>query len=167
MLAYFYFYAMLCDITGTPLSESYYDFWRAGRGHQTCIDEGAVKVTVYMAVYASILVVCLFGFTFMLGGCTARKQSLSWILVFLWGGLSVLDYWSLCELIAFFDGLEGKEVVSYARNESGFKLCAVWLAETYIYLTTAWESFDNKKEKTKVTKLENGYESIPEKIEEI
>lgn len=168
MAGYFFSYAMGCEKMPGGVStyeKAHYDFWRRSgvRDNLTeCYDETAVNVMAYFSVYVILCILSLLGASCMFCAIKGYNKVYAICVVGAWVWLSIQDFWTLGAMLNYFESvitngddipqsIEG--VQSYTetfnsnlRSEFAFRIMGIWFAETFIFLSTAYDAFDRSDE---------------------
>lgn len=168
MAGYFFSFGMGCEKMSTDgllMKNARYDFWRRTEARQeliVCFDKSSVNVMAYFAVYVVLCCISVVGATCMFLTIKGYNKLYAICLFGAWVWLSIMDFWTLGSMLNYFESVMGKPdfdvnaIQSYTesytgnlRSEYGFRIMGIWFAETYIFLTTAWDAFDRSDERPK------------------
>jgi len=133
MVCHYGAYRHLCISEYGPKMD-YYDPWAPLVGNELCHDSSSSRSLYYLVTYLGLSMVSIAGFVMVCCSCVGCNKFYSLILVLTWAWLTFEDYWVMTRALKALSG--------YTKAQFTFQLEAIWLAESYLFLTTAYDAWD-------------------------
>jgi len=161
MAGYYHSFAEGCaKMPGGPkASLAYYDFWRRAdhTDAKVCYDTKAVSVMSYFACYLITMFLSCVGGLLICCGFKGYNKAYSIFVIACWIWLSIQDWWTIGAMLSYFadivpeDQLDTDSELGYLRNEFGFRIAAIWIAESFLFLNSAWDAWDRSDSEEQMT----------------
>lgn len=144
-LGYYWSNMSLCEHDqGVSSGKSFYALWDPVNG---CSDEKAVHNAAYVACWTILLILSLLNFAVVTFGARMFNMIFGVCMFISWVWLAIMDLITLRQIFGFFDGDAAQQQLGSALAENlktywGFQISLFLVAESFIFVNTAWDTFD-------------------------